>query len=64
MVFALQLWNIVRTRQVRTWEIVSVIIGDLTWVAGSLVLVDLVALAVLIFAILQIRGLRQFRTVS
>ena len=76
MIFALQLWNIVRTCQVRTWEIISIIVGDLAWVAGSfvlagiyygsistigLVLVDLVALAVLSFAILQIRGLRQLR---
>ncbi len=75
-VFALQLWNIVRTRQIRTAEIVGIIGGDIAWVAGSLVLVgiyydsvssiglvlvDVVALAVLIFAILQIRGLRQFR---
>jgi hypothetical protein len=74
LVFALQLWNIVRTRQVRTWEIVSIIVGDLAWVAGSfvlvgiyynsvstlgLILVDLVALAVFSFAIMQIRGLRQ-----
>jgi hypothetical protein len=74
LVFALQLWNIVRTRKVRTWEIVSIIVGDLAWVAGSfvlvgiyynsvstlgLILVDLVALAVFSFAIMQIRGLRQ-----
>lgn len=78
--FAANLWNIVRTRKIRTWEIVSIISGDLLWVAGSIVLgiiyfrsfttigalmVDGVALAVLIFAIMQIRGLREYRrTVS
>jgi len=75
-VFALQLGNIVRTKKIRSLEISAIIIGDLTWVAGSailvalfygslttvgLVLVDLVAIAVLIFAIQQIRGLRAFR---
>lgn len=74
--FAVQLGNIVRTQAIRTWEIVAIIIGDLMWVAGSVVLgalyiqsfstigavlVDVVALAVLIFAIMQIRGLREFR---
>ena len=74
--FAAQLGNIVRTQAVRTWEIVAIIIGDLMWVAGSVVLgtlyiqsfstigavlVDVVALAVLIFAVMQIRGLREFR---
>ncbi len=71
--FALQLWNIVRTRKIRPWEIAGIIGGDIAWVAGSfvliamhydsvsslgVVLVDLVAFAVLFFAILQIRGLR------
>ena len=75
--FALQLWNIVRTRKIRTWEIAGIIGGDLAWVAGSfvliaiyhdsvsslgIVLVDLVAFAVLFFAILQIRGLRESQT--
>ncbi len=74
--FALQLWNIVRTRKIRTWEIAGIISGDIAWVIGSavlvalyyrsltatgLMLVDTVALAVLFFAILQIRGLREFR---
>ena len=74
--FAAQLGNIVRTQEIRTWEIVAIIIGDLMWVAGSVVLgilyvqsfstigavlVDVVALAVLIFAVMQIRGLREFR---
>jgi hypothetical protein len=74
--FAAQLGNIVRTQTIRTWEIVAIIIGDLMWVAGSVVLgtlyiqsfstigavlVDVVALAVLIFAVMQIRGLREFR---
>ncbi len=74
--FALQLWNIVRTRKIRTWEVAGIISGDIAWVIGSVVLValyyrsltaaglllvDIVALAVLFFAILQIRGLREFR---
>jgi len=74
--FAAQLGNIVRTRTIRTWEIVAIIVGDLLWVAGSVVLgaiyfrsfstigallVDAVALAVLIFAVMQIRGLREYR---
>ena len=74
--FALQLWNIVRTRKVRTVEIVGIIGGDIAWVVGSVVLValfypsmttaglllvDLVAIAVMCFAILQIRGLKAFR---
>ncbi|RZV38682.1 MAG: hypothetical protein EX272_02155 [Chromatiales bacterium] len=72
-VFALQLGNIVRTRNYRRWEISSIIAGDLAWVAGSVILVamyferltvtglfivDAVALIVLIFAIQQLRGLR------
>ncbi len=76
LLFSLQLWNIVRTRTIRTWEIASIIVGDLAWVIASLVLValyyrsltttglvlvDIVALAVLIFAIMQIRGLREYR---
>ncbi len=74
--FAAQLGNIVRTGTIRTWEIVAIIVGDLMWVAGSVVLgalyfrsftiigavlVDAIALAVLIFAIMQIRGLREHR---
>ncbi len=74
--FAAQLGNIVRTQTIRTWEIVAIIIGDLMWVAGSVVLgtlylqsfstigavlVDVVALAVLIFAVIQMRGLRKYR---
>jgi hypothetical protein len=76
LVFAAQLGNIVRTGEIRTWEIVAIITGDLLWVAGSIVLgalyfqnfstvgavlVDAVALVVLIFAVMQIRGLREFR---
>lgn len=72
--FAAQLGNIVRTGKIRTWEIIMIIAGDLLWVAGSIVLgalyfrsfstigavlVDLVALAVLIFAATQIQGLRR-----
>lgn len=73
--FAAQLGNIVRTQVIRAWEIVAIIIGDLLWVAGSVVLgtlyiqsfstigavlVDVVALAVLIFAVMQIRGWREY----
>ena len=76
ILFAAQLWNIVRTRAFQTWEIAAIIGGDIVWVMASfvlvvlyfdsmtvtgLVLVDLVALAVLLFAILQIRGLRVIR---
>lgn len=75
-VFALLLTNIVRTAKIRTWEVTCIIIGDIGWVVASialvvllygtitpiaLVLVDLVAAAVLFFAIMQIRGLRQYR---
>jgi len=74
--FAAQLGNIVRTQAIRSWEIVAIIIGDLMWVAGSVVLgilyfqsfstigavlVEVVALAVLIFAVIQMRGLRTYR---
>lgn len=74
--FAAQLGNIVRTGNIRSWEIVGIIVGDLSWVAGSVVLgalyfrsfstigtllVDAAAIAVLIFAIMQIRGLREHR---
>jgi len=74
--FAAQLGNIVRTGKIRSWEIVGIIAGDLSWVAGSVVLgavyfrsfstigavlVDAAAIAVLIFAIMQIRGLREHR---
>ena len=76
LIFAAQLANIVRTGEIRTWEIVAIIAGDLLWVAGSIVLgtlyfqdfstvgallVDAVALVVLIFAVMQIRGLREYR---
>lgn len=75
-VFAFNLANIVRTRNIRSWEIKSIISGDLAWVAGTvaiiilyyqtitqtaLILLDVVAVAVLFFAIQQIRGLKQFR---
>ena len=74
--FAAQLGNIVRTGKIRSWEIVGIIVGDFLWVAGSVVLgaayfrsfstigallVDAAAIAVLIFAIMQIRGLREHR---
>lgn len=76
LVFAAQLWNICRTGIIRDWEIVGIIAGDLLWVVASfvlaaiyyesistvgLLLVDAVALVVLVLAIMQIRGLRQFR---
>jgi hypothetical protein len=75
--FALQLGNIVRTQNIRDVEIIGIILGDIAWVVGSavlvalfysslttagLVLVDVVAIAVLYFAIQQIRGLRAFRS--
>jgi hypothetical protein len=75
-VFAFQLTNIVRTRNIRTWEIIGIIAGDIAWVVASvviaalyyrmitptaLILVVLVALAVFYFSIMQIRGLRQYR---
>lgn len=71
--FALQLANIVRGQTIRRWEVLGIIGGDIGWVLGTavllalyyssitttgLVLVDAVALAVLYFAIQQIRGLR------
>ena len=77
VIFALQLANIVRTGAIRTWEVVTIIVGDLAWVGASivlvalfypalttigLVLVDVVALAVLFFAIQQIRGLRALQS--
>jgi hypothetical protein len=75
-VFAFQLTVIVRTKNIRTWEITSIIVGDIAWVVASvaivilyyrtitpaaLVLVDLVAVAVLFFAVMQIRGLKRYR---
>ncbi len=75
-VFALQLTNIVRTKNIRTWEITSIISGDIAWVVTSvvivvlfyqtitptaLILVDVVAGPVLFFAVMQIRGLKQYR---
>ena len=75
-VFTTQLGNIVRTKNIRTWEIKSIIGGDIAWVVASvaiitlyyqtitptaLILIDTVAVAVLFFAIMQIRGLREFR---
>ena len=74
--FALQLGNIVRTREIRNWEITSIIAADIAWVLGSvaiislyyqsitaagLMLMDIVAVAVLWFAVMQIRGLREYR---
>ena len=78
-VFALQLGNIVRTKNIRNWEIKSIISGDIAWVVASvaiiivyyqsitptaLILIDIVAVAVLFFAIMQIRGLKEFRRVA
>lgn len=76
LLFAAQLGNIVRTGKVRTWEIIAIIVSDLVWVVGSVVLgalyfrsfstigavlVDVVAIAVLVFAVMQIRGLHAYR---
>ena len=75
-VFAFQLTVIVRTKNIRTWEITSIIVGDIAWVVASvaivilyyrmitpaaLILVDAVAVAVLFFAVMQIRGLKRYR---
>ncbi len=74
--FSLQLWNIVRTGRIQALEVAAIIGGDLAWVVGSVVLValfhssltatglllvDIVAIAVLYFAIQQIRGLKAYR---
>jgi len=74
LLFAAQLWNIVRTGVTRTGEVAGIIGGDIAWVIATgvlvglyfdlltttgLVLVDSVALIVLVFAILQIRSLRR-----
>jgi len=78
-VFAIQLGNIVRTKNIRMWEIKSIISGDIAWVVASvaiiilyyqvitptaLILLDIVAVAVLFFAIMQIRGLKQYRNLE
>jgi len=75
-VFAIQLGNIVRTKNIRSWEIKSIISGDIAWVVASvaiitlyyqvitptaLILLDIAAVAVLFFAVMQVRGLRQYR---
>lgn len=77
VVFALQLANIVRMGTIRNWEVAAIIAGDLAWVISSvvlvalfypaltttgLILVDIIAIAVLFFAIQQIRGLRELRS--
>ncbi len=76
VLFALQLANIVRTGSIRSWEILGIIGGDIAWVVASIVLVamyfeslttagliivDVVAVAVLFFAVQQIRGLSATR---
>jgi hypothetical protein len=76
ILFALQLGNIVRTGNIQTIEIAGIVVGDIAWVVGTIVLValfypsltttglllvDVVALVVLYFAIQQIRGLRALR---
>lgn len=76
LMFAAQLLAIVRTRKFRYWEIAAILGADLAWVTASfvlvavyyemltaigLVMVDMVALAVLYFAIQQFRGLKQWR---
>ncbi len=76
LLFAAQLANILRTGVIRSWEIVGIIAADLGWVAASvvlvsqyyasispvgLVLVDAIALIVLFFAVMQIRGLRHYK---
>ena len=73
LVFALQLGNIVRTREIRRWEILAIITADFGWVLGSgvlaviffdtisragLILIDIVAVVVLYLAVQQLIGLR------
>jgi hypothetical protein len=75
-IFAIQLSAIVRSRKIRIHEVAGIIGGDLAWVVASIVLValyyesitttglmliDVVTIAVLTFAVLQIRGLRAYR---
>ena len=75
-VFAIQLALIVRFRKIRFLEVAAIIGGDIAWVLASIVLValyyesitttglmliDVVSIAVLAFAVLQIRGLRAYR---
>ena len=75
-VIAIQLSVIVRSRKIRLLEVAGIIGGDLAWVIASIVLValyyesitttgliliDVVSIAVLTFAVLQIRGLRAYR---
>lgn len=75
-VFAIQLAVIVRSRNIRFPEVAAIIGGDIAWVVASivlvalyyesitttgLVLIDVVSIAVLTFAVLQIRGLRAYR---
>ncbi|MDX1404794.1 MAG: hypothetical protein R3192_09660 [Woeseiaceae bacterium] len=79
LIFAAQLANIRRTGVIRDWEIVGIIAGDLAWVAASVVLavmyrtsisaiglllIDSVALVVLAFALMQMRGLHFYRAGS
>ncbi len=78
-VFALLLGNIVRTKNIRTAEIVTIIIADIIWVIASiilivlfytkitpiaLILVSLVAVIVFVFAVMQIQGFKQYRKVK
>ena len=75
-VFAVQLGNIVRTKNIRSWEIKSIISGDIAWVVASVaiitlyyqvitptavILLDIAAVAVFFFAVMQVRGLAQYR---
>ena len=76
VLFSIQLFSIVKSRKIKQAEILGIIGGDLAWVIASIVLVtiyysnltisglvvvDVVALAVLAFAIAQIRGLNRYR---
>jgi hypothetical protein len=75
-VFAIQLAAIVRSRKIHFLEVAGIIGGDIAWVVASIVLVglyyesitttglmliDVVSIAVLTFAVLQIRGLKAYR---
>ena len=54
--FALQLWNIVRTRAFRGWQIRSIIGGDIAWVVGTAVLVALYYSQLTITGLLLVDG--------
>ena len=75
--FVIQLVGILRSDRIRQWEIRTIIGADIAWVLGSLflvvnyfeqlstvglLLIDLVAVAVLAFAVMQYRGLKAYES--